>query len=85
MNISKSEQRVLHALALGGQIRHERDDAGRLAEVFCLTREGFHLVACDLVLFARLKRRRFIASARGGPYRITRQGLSAVRAQLNQR
>lgn len=85
MNISKSEQRVLHALALGGQIRHERDETGRITEVFCLTREGFHLVACNVALFLRLKRRRFIASAKGRPYRITREGLVAVRAQLNQR
>lgn len=85
MNISKSEQRVLHALAQGGQIRHERDEVGRISEVYCLTREGFHLTACDLTLFARLKRRRLIASADGRPYRITREGLAAVRAQLNQR
>ena len=85
MNISKSEQRVLHALALGGRIRHERDEAGRIAEVHCVTREGHRLAACDLVLFARLKRRRLIASRAGQPYRITREGLAAVRAQLNQR
>lgn len=85
MNISKSEQRVLHALAQGGLIHHERDERGRIAEVFCLTREGHRLTACDLALFARLKRRRLIASADGQPYRITRKGLEAVRAQLNQR
>ena len=85
MNISKLEQRILHALAQGGRIRHERDADGRIAEVFCLTREGYRLAACDLALFARLKRRRFIASAQGQPYRITREGLAAVRAQLNQR
>ena len=96
MNISKSEQRVLHALAQGGVIRHERDDDGRLADVCCLTREGYRLTACDLVLFGRLKRRRLIASRRGAPcrliaarrgapYRITREGLSVVRAQLNNR
>lgn len=85
MNISKIEQRVLHALALGGAIRHERDDDGRLAEVHCMTREGRRLADCDLVLFGRLRRRGLIASRAGAPYRITRQGLSAVRAQLNQR
>ena len=85
MNISKSEQRILHALAQGGLIRHERDEKGRIAEVCCLTRDGFRLVACDLALFARLKRRRLIASVNGQPYRITRGGLVAVRAQLNQR
>ena len=85
LNISKSEQRVLHALALGGCIRHERDDDGRLADVHCVTREGYRLVECGLLLFGRLKRRRLIASRGGAPYRITREGLSAVRAQLNQR
>ena len=85
MNISKSEQRVLHALAQGGHIRHERDGDGRLREVHCMTRDGYRLAQCDLVLFARLKRRRLIASRAGAPYCITREGLSAVRAQLNQR
>ena len=84
MNISKSEQRVLHALAQGGRIRHERDETGRIAAIFCFTRDG-HLAACDFALFARLKRRRFIGSVQGQPYRITREGLAAVRAQLNQR
>ncbi len=85
MNISKPEQRVLHALAQGGLIRHERDPRGRLADVHCMTREGYRLAACDLTLFARLKRRGLIASQGGGPYRITKEGLVAVRAQLNNR
>ena len=85
MNISKSEQRVLHALAQGGQIHHARDENGHIAEVFCLTRDGHRLTDCDLAVFARLKRRRLIASANGQPYRITKEGLEAVRAQLNQR
>jgi hypothetical protein len=85
LNISKTEQRVLHALALGGHIRHERDDEGRLAAVHCMTRDGYRLADCNLILFARLRRRRLIASRAGAPYRITKAGLSAVRAQLNQR
>jgi uncharacterized protein YjhX (UPF0386 family) len=85
LNISKSEQRVLYALAQGGHIRHQRDATGRIAEVFCLTREGRRLLACDILLFARLRRRRMIASTQGQPYRITKEGLVAVRAQLSQR
>ena len=50
-----------------------------------MTRDGHRLFDCNLILFARLKRRRLIASRGGAPYRITREGLSAVRAQLNQR
>ena len=85
MNISRSEQRVLHALAQGGHIRHHRDDRGRVVQVDCLTRDGHCLLTCDLVLFARLKRRGFIASQGGRPYVITREGLGAVRAQLDNR
>lgn len=85
MNISKFEQRVLHALAQGGHIQHQRDPGGRVTEVDCFTREGFRLSDCTLPLFARLKRRGFIASRAGSPYRITREGLAAVRAQLDNR
>ena len=85
MNLSKHEQRVLHALAQGGMIQLTRDDHGRLEAADCLTREGFRLSDCTAVLFARLKRRGFIASRGGAPYRITREGLAAVRAQLDNR
>lgn len=56
-----------------------------MTEVDCFTREGFRLSDCTLPLFARLKRRGFIASRAGSPYRITREGLAAVRAQLDNR
>lgn len=85
MNISRSDQRVLHALAQGGRIQHHRDVRGRLVRVDCFTRDGYVLLDCDLVLFARLRRRGLIASQGGGPYRITREGLVAVRAQLDNR
>ena len=85
MNLSKHEQRVLHALAQGGMIKLTRDDHGRLEGADCMTREGFRLSDGTLALFARLKRRGFIASRGGGPYRITREGLAAVRAQLDNR
>jgi uncharacterized protein YjhX (UPF0386 family) len=43
MNISKNEQRVLHALAQGGQIRYLRSSNGRVVEVTCFTRDGMVL------------------------------------------
>jgi uncharacterized protein YjhX (UPF0386 family) len=85
VNISKYEQRVLHALAQGGCIRHIKDASGRIAEVDCFNRDGFRLQDCTLGVFRRLKRRRLIASQAGQPYRITRAGLAAVRAQLDNR
>lgn len=85
MNISKSEQRVLHVLAQGGAIRHRRDDAGHIVEALCFTRDGFVLAGTGLSLFHRLRRRNFIASHGGAPYRITQTGLRAVRAQLDNR
>lgn len=85
MNISKHEQRVLHALAQGGRIVHRRDTDGRIAAADCFTREGWLLSDCTPALFARLKRRGLIASQGGGPYRATRLGLAAVRAQGDNR
>ena len=85
MNISKIEQRVLHTLAQGGHIRHERDDDGRIVDVTCFTRDGYGLTDCTFMIFKKLKGKRLIQSSGGGPYRISRQGLSAVRAQLDNR
>lgn len=85
MNISKNEQRVLHVLAQGGVIRHRRDDRGQIVEALCFTREGYVISDASLALFNRLRRRRLIASQGGKPYRITRAGLAAVRAQLDNR
>lgn len=85
MNISKREQRVLHELALGGLIRHDRGDGAKIRAVTCYTRDGFILSDCTLDLFLRLKKRRLIRSHGGGPYRASQAGIRAVRAQLNQR
>lgn len=85
MNISKAEQRVLHALAQGGEIRHRRDPAGRVIAAPCFTREGYVLTDGTLAVFQRLRRRGFIASHGGQPYRVTRTGLLAARAQLDNR
>lgn len=86
MNISKYEQRVLHALAQGGRIVHRRDEeTSRIVAVDCFTRDGYVLADCTVPLFRKLTRRRLIASLEGGPYRVTRLGLAAVRAQLDNR
>ena len=84
MDVSRSEQRVLHLLAQGGRIEIEKE--GRhVVEVTCLTRDGWRYPGVDLPLFRKLKRRRAVASAGGGPYRITRRGLELVRSQLDNR
>lgn len=85
MNISKYEQRTLHALAQGGAIHHRKDTRGNIVEIDCITRDGWRLADCTMSIFQRLRRRRFIRSENGCPYRITREGLAAVRAQLDNR
>ena len=54
-------------------------------EALCFTRDGHVLANTGLPLFNRLRRRGFIASHGGAPYRITQAGLRAVRAQLDNR
>jgi uncharacterized protein YjhX (UPF0386 family) len=85
MNISKYEQRVLHALAQGGSIHHRFDERGRIIEVDCMNRDGWRLGDCTIAVFQKLRRRRLICSTGGAPYCITREGLLAVRSQLDNR
>lgn len=85
MNISKPQQRTLHALAQGGRIVLERDEAGDIVSADCITRDGWVLSDCNVDVFRSLKRRRMIASQGGQPYRITRQGLANLRSQLDNR
>jgi uncharacterized protein len=82
MNISRTEQRVLHVLALGGRIDHSRNGS-KIDEILCVTRDGLILADCTLTVFQHLRRKRLIASAGGGPYRISRLGRLSVRAQLD--
>ena len=85
MNISKSQQRTLHALAQGGRILLERDDRGAPVAAECLTHTGWVLPDCTLEVFKALKRRRLIMSRAGGPYRITREGALCLRSQGDNR
>ena len=82
MNISRTEQRVLLVLALGGRIDHSRAGT-KTRDILCVTRDGHILADCTLEVFQRLRRKRLIASAGGGPYRISRLGRLSVRAQLD--
>jgi len=85
LNVSKHEQRVLHALAQGGHIAYEKDDKGKIVEILCVNREGWVLSDCTPGIFHKLRRRGLIASHNSQPYRITREGLVAVRSQLDNR
>jgi len=85
LNISKPQQRTLHALARGGRIVLERNDRGDIVEAECWTREGWRLGDCTLEVFKALKRRRLVASRGGGPYQITREGLVRLRPQADNR
>lgn len=85
MNISKIEQRVLHALAQGGEIRFERAGNGKLTEVHCFTHDGMVLMGCTLDVVGKLRRKRLIKSQSAKPYRISAMGRQVVRPQLNNR
>jgi uncharacterized protein YjhX (UPF0386 family) len=85
MDISRSEQRILHLLAQGGRIEVVKNECKRVVAVECLTRDGWRFPSVDLELFRKLKRRKTIASSQGGPYRITRHGLRLVHSELDNR
>lgn len=85
LNISKPQQRTLHALAQGGRIVIERNERGDLIGAECITRDGWALSDCDLAVFKSLKKKRMIASQGGKPYQITREGLVNLRSQLDNR
>lgn len=85
VNISKAQQRALHALAQGGTIVLERDERGRIVGAYCQTRDGWALADCDLLVFKALRKNGLIVSRNGGPYRINREGLANLRSQLDNR
>ena len=85
MDISRDEQRVLHALAQGGRIALLKNDAGKIMGLEFFNREGWLMTNCSLVIFRKLKAKKAIKSSSGGPYRITRRGLELVRSQVDNR
>ncbi|WP_426042782.1 YjhX family toxin [Brevundimonas sp. TWP2-3-4b1] len=85
MNISRAEQRTLHALAQGGAIVLERDPDGQILKADCFTRDGFQLADCILSVWKKLKTKGLIQSLDGGPYRVNREGLARMRSQLDNR
>jgi uncharacterized protein len=85
MDISRDEQRVLHALAQGGQLQPLKNDKGRIVGVRCFTRDGWLMTQCTLHIFRKLKRKKAIGSQAGRPYQITRRGLELVRSEVDNR
>ncbi len=85
MDISREEQRVLHALAQGGEIKPRKNERGRITAIDCFTRDGWLMTGCTLFVFRKLKRKKAIISRCSGPYRITRRGLELVRSELDNR
>ena len=85
MDITRSEQRILHLLAQGGWIEHSRSHKAKISDVKCFSRDGWLYPGLDLEMFRRLKRLKAISSSRGKPYRVTTRGLVLVRSQLDNR
>ena len=85
MNISKHEPRGLHELAVGGDIHHDGGKGGKIRTITFNMRTGHVLADCTFDVVLRLKKRRFVRSQNGQPYRVSSRGIKAVRAQLNQR
>ena len=85
MDISRDEQRVLHALAQGGFIKPLKTPNGRIDGLELYNRDGWRMPFLTLLLFKKLQRKRAIASHGGEPYRITRRGLELVRSEVDNR
>jgi uncharacterized protein YjhX (UPF0386 family) len=85
MDISRSDQRILHLMAQGGWIELHRNDRRKIEKALCFSRDGWLYPGFDVELFRRLKRLKAISSKQGKPYRITERGLRLVRAELDNR
>jgi uncharacterized protein YjhX (UPF0386 family) len=85
MNISKNEQRVLHALAQGGFVQYDRAANGKITDITCFTREGYVLSNCTMDVFTKLRRKGLVASRKSGAYRISDRGRRTVGAHLAHR
>ena len=85
MDISRNEQRVLHALAQGGRIATIKDDRGHVVDFEFFNRDGWLMSGFSPLLFRKLKAKKAIKSQGGGPYRITRRGLELVRSEVDNR
>lgn len=85
MDISRDEQRVLHALAQGGCIAVIKDERGKIAGFEFTNRDGWLMSGLTPIIFSRLKAKKAIKSQGGKPYRITKRGLELVRGQVDNR
>lgn len=85
MDISRNEQRVLHALAQGGHIAVIKDERGKMFGYEFFNRDGWMMSGLTPIIFNKLKAKRAIKSQGGYPYRTTRRGLELVRAQADNR
>ncbi len=85
MDISRDEQRVLHALAQGGNIAVIKDERGKIVAFEFFNRDGWLMSGLTAIIFSKLKAKRAIKSQGGRPYRITRRGLELVRSQVDNR
>jgi len=85
MDISRDEQRVLHALAQGGFIALIKDARGAILEYQFFNRDGWLASGLTPLIFRKLKAKKAIKSQGGRPYRITRRGLQLVRSQPDNR
>ncbi|MEP7240521.1 MAG: YjhX family toxin [Devosia sp.] len=85
MDISRDEQRVLHALAQGGFIKPLKTTRGRIGGLELYNRDGWLMPTPPLLLFKKLQRKKAIKSQNSEPYRITRRGLELVRSEVDNR